>query len=120
MPLGGGGEAGFDCALPPPQEAQKAAARSRTAAHMLKFGREARFSLDSIPNARSQAKQSVTAPHGRSGGASRGRTRGGRIEWAVVVTVTVAVAGLAPTGVEEGETLHVDAAGAPEQIHVTV
>src|SRR5437899_12830271 len=97
--------------------------RSAVAARKPSCWREARDKLLSTVQARNQTRHSATRLHGRSGRANRGwiRGAGGRSERAVVVTVTVALAGLVPSsGTLEGETAQVELGGGPEQLHVTV
>jgi len=69
----------------------------------------------------SAAKQAANITHVGIGGAYRGKPNGGAKTRAIVVKVTVAVAAIFPSSVtEDGETVHVAAAGAPVQLHVTV
>jgi hypothetical protein len=68
----------------------------------------------------SQANDAANVTH-RYGGAPRGKTSGGANPRAVVVSVTVAVAGFDPSSVtDDGETVQVAPVGAPVQLHVTV
>src|SRR5260370_15237377 len=71
----------------------------------------------------SHAKHAAHITHSRMGDAVGGRTTsGGANPLAIVVSVTVAVAGFVPSSTTvEGETVHVIAlAGAPRQVQVTV
>jgi hypothetical protein len=69
----------------------------------------------------SHAKLAAQITQRCPGGATGGKMSGGANPLAVVLSVTVAVAACAPSGVtDEGETEHVEAAGAPVQFHVTV
>jgi hypothetical protein len=69
----------------------------------------------------SPAKHASNITHIGIGGACRGKNIGGANTRAMVVNVTVAVAVLDPLSVTgDGETVHVDAAGAPVQPQVTV
>jgi hypothetical protein len=69
----------------------------------------------------SPAKHAVNLTHVGIGGAYRGKTNGGARTRAIVVKVTVAVATVDPLSVtDDGETVHVAAAGAPVQLHATV
>ena len=70
----------------------------------------------------SPAKHAANITHVGIGGAYRGKTNGGGTKTrAIVVKVTVAVAKVDPLSVtDDGETVHVAAAGAPVQLHVTV
>jgi len=85
-------------------------------------GRDARLKVHNIAGTASQAKHATSAHHGCIGGAYRGKTNGGGTRTrAIVVKVTVAVAMVDPLSVtDDGETVHVAAAGAPVQLHVTV
>jgi hypothetical protein len=68
----------------------------------------------------SHANNAASAHHGAIGGPRRGKTSGGTTARAVVVNVTVAVAGFDPSSVTgDGETEHVAAAGVPIQLQVT-
>ena len=81
----------------------------------------ARLKVQNNSKTASPAKQAVNITHVGIGGANRGTTNGGAKTRAIVVKVTVAVAAIFPSSVtEDGETVHVAAAGAPVQLHVTV
>jgi hypothetical protein len=81
--------------------------------------RDARLKFHSIKTAR-EAKHATNTPHGSIGGTCRGKNIGGVDARAVVAKVTVAVATFDPFSVADGgETVHVDAAGAPVQLQVT-
>ena len=83
---------------------------------------EARPSLQSNNNIASHAKHAVHITHNRMGDAEGGRTTsGGENPRAVVVSVTVAVAGFVPSSVtDDGETVQVAPIGAHVQFHITV
>ena len=67
------------------------------------------------------AKHAANITHVGIGGANRGTTNGGAKTLAIVDKVTVAVAAFFPSSVtDDGEIVHVDAAGAPVQLQVTV
>jgi hypothetical protein len=69
----------------------------------------------------SPAKHAANITHVGIGGANRGTTNGGAKTRVIVDKVTVAVAGVEPlSATDDGETVHVAAAGAPVQLHVTV
>jgi hypothetical protein len=69
----------------------------------------------------SPTKHAANITHVGIGGVNRGTTNGGAKTRAIVVKVTVAVAGVEPLSVtDDGEIVHVDAAGAPVQLQVTV
>jgi hypothetical protein len=78
--------------------------------------------LQSNNNIASHARHAVHITHSRMGDAVGGRTTsGGANPLAVVVSVTAAVAGFAPSSVtDDGETVQVAPIGAPVQFHVTV
>jgi len=77
--------------------------------------------LQTISKITSPAKHAANTTRGSVGGANRGKNSGGDVVRAVVVSVTVAVAAFVPSSVTvDGETVHVAAAGAPVQLHVTV
>jgi len=74
-----------------------------------------------VNNTASQANNAAHVLHRRVGGAYRGKAKGGANERAVVVNVTVTVAGFFPSSVtDDGETVHIAAVGAPVQLQVTV
>jgi hypothetical protein len=69
----------------------------------------------------SPAKHAANVTHVGIGGAYRGKPNGGAKTRVIVDKVTVAVAGVEPLSVtDDGEIVHVAAAGAPVQLHVTV
>jgi len=69
----------------------------------------------------SPAKHAANATHVGIGGAYRGQPNGGTKTRVIVDKVTVAVAAFFPSSVtDDGEIVHVDAAGAPVQLQVTV
>jgi hypothetical protein len=77
--------------------------------------------LQIVVNTASHANNAASAIHGTIGGPCRSKTRGVIVPRAVVVSVTVAVAGFDPSSVtDDGETVQVAAAGAPVQVHVTI
>ena len=79
----------------------------------------ARLKVQNNSKTASPAKHAANITHVDIGGAYRGKTSGGARTRAIVVKVTVAV--VAPLSVtDDGETVHVAAAGAPVQLHVTV
>jgi hypothetical protein len=83
--------------------------------------REARLMFQSMSATASHARQAVNTSQTCIVGTNGGESTGGKTERAVVVNVTVAVAGFVPSSVlEGGETVHVACAGAPVQLHVTV
>ena len=83
---------------------------------------ETRPSLQSNNNIASHVKHAVHISHSRMGDAEGGRTTSGGVNpLAVVISVTVAVAGFVPSSVtDDGETVQVAPSGAPVQFHVTV
>ena len=69
----------------------------------------------------SPAKHAANITHVGIGGAYRGKANGGEKLRATVLNVTVAVAVFFPSSVtDDGETVHVEWAGAPVQLQVTV
>jgi hypothetical protein len=69
----------------------------------------------------SPAKRTLKVAHRCGSGTLRGKSKGGEKARAFVASVTVAVAVLDPLSItDDGETVHVAAAGAPVQLHVTV
>jgi hypothetical protein len=81
----------------------------------------ARLEVQNNSKTASPAKHAANITHVGIGGAYRGKTNGGARTRAIVVKVTVAVAMVDPLSVtDDGETVHVAAAGAPVQLHVTV
>jgi len=81
----------------------------------------ARLKVQNNSKTASPAKHAANITHVGIGGEYRGKTNGGARTRAIVVKVTVAVAMVDPLSVtDDGETVHVAAAGAPVQLHVTV
>ena len=67
------------------------------------------------------AKHAANATHVGIGGAYRGKPNGGAKTRVIVDKVTIAVATFFPSsGVDVGDTVHVDWGGAPVQVQVTV
>jgi hypothetical protein len=100
---------------------QSETARTPAAATSPGRQREARPQLQLAIKTASHANSAASAHHGAIGGPCRGKTSGVTIPRAVVVKVTVAVAGFDPSSVtDDGETAHVAAAGAPVQLQVTI
>src|SRR5258708_719397 len=99
---------------------QREAARTPAAAARPGRCRNARLELQSVKKSTNQANDAANVTH-RYGGAPRGKTSGGANPRAVVVNVTVAVAGLDPSSVtDDGETVELAPVGAPLQLQVTV
>jgi len=83
--------------------------------------RSANLELCKINETRSSAAHNSKIPHGNNGGTKRGMASGDENARVVVVRLTVAFAALVPSSVtEEGETVHVAAGGAPEQLQDTI
>src|SRR3984893_18042379 len=117
----GGGFVVVELELLLPQAVHRNAIGSATAAVRRRRFRGIRASLQSIAQTRRQAnKLARSSPKGSGGRNRRGVTRGKK-ERAVVVSVTVAIAGLLPSRVtSEGEIEQVLAAGTPPQLSVTI
>jgi len=80
-----------------------------------------RLRFQNITASRSNTHSATKTSRGNIGGAIRGKASGGANERAVVVNVTVTVAGFFPSSVtDDGETVHIAAVGAPVQLQVTV
>ena len=100
---------------------QREAARTPAAAVRPGRCRNARLELQSATKSTSQANDAANVTHRYGGGAPRGKTSSGANARAVVVSATVAVAGLDPSSVtDEGETVQLAPVGAPVQLQVTV
>ena len=100
---------------------QREAARTPAAAASPGRRKTARLELQSATKNTSQANDAANVTHRYGGGAPRGKFSGGANPRAVVVNVTVAVAGLDPSSVTDGgETVQLAPAGAPVQVQVTV
>src|SRR5260370_29864904 len=100
---------------------QREAARTPAAAARPGRCRNARLELQSATKSTSQANDAAIVNHTYGGGAPRGKTSGGANPRAVVVNVTVAVAGLDPASVtDDGETVQLAPVGAPVQVHGTL
>src|SRR5260370_28947384 len=100
---------------------QGEAAGTRAAAARPGRCANARLDLQSAKKSTSQANDAANINHRYGGGAPRGKTSGGAKPRAVVINVTVAVAGLDPSSVTDGgETGQFAPAGAPVQVHVTL
>lgn len=81
----------------------------------------ARPSPQSSKNKATHAQHAAAISQNRWGNTVGGRTSGGATVLATVLNVTVAFAAFMPSsGTDDGETVHVEAAGAPEQLHVTM
>src|SRR5258708_22592439 len=99
---------------------QREGGRWRAAAARRGGCRNAGVELQSATKSTSQTNDAANVNHRYGGGAPRGKTSGGAKPRAVVVNVTVAVAGLDPSSVTDGgETVQFAPAGAPVQVHVT-
>jgi hypothetical protein len=100
---------------------QSETARSPAAAARPGRLSEVRFRLQSDSKTAIETKDTAHSSQSSIGGVLRGNTGGGEYPRAVVVSATVAVAVLVPFSVtDDGETVHVAAAGAPVQAHMTV
>ena len=116
--VGGGGE---PVLVPPPQDAQSATRTRPAAALSNRLERSLRFNLCNISITRSHAMNIGRTWRGRGGRAKGGLAAAMALERTVVITETVEVATFEPSmGEEAGETVHVDAIGAPVQVQVTV